>query len=75
MDIKCCDAILTSKYVFFSLNICLLYLQGGYDAGFLYHCKFSEEQEQDVNQQQDEPFGFILVDDAEDDPICTITFR
>lgn len=55
--------------VFFSL------LQGGFDSGYLYHCKFSEEQEQDPDQRQDEPFDFLPVSDADNDPICSVTFR
>nr|XP_046230506.1 cilia- and flagella-associated protein 44 isoform X2 [Scatophagus argus] len=48
---------------------------GGFDSGFLYHCKFSEEQDQDPDQKQDEPFDFLPVHNADDDPICSITFR
>ncbi|CAJ1071125.1 cilia- and flagella-associated protein 44 [Xyrichtys novacula] len=47
---------------------------GGFDAGFLYHCKFSENQDQDPDQQQDEPFGFVPIQNADEDPICSITF-
>lgn len=57
------------------MTVCPRSLQGGFDAGFLYHCKFSVEQDQDFNQQQDEPFDFLPVDNAENDPICSITFR
>ncbi|KAM6975484.1 cilia- and flagella-associated protein 44-like [Tautogolabrus adspersus] len=46
---------------------------GGFDAGFLYHCKFSENQDQEPDQQ-DEPFDFQPVHNADKDPICTITF-
>ncbi|XP_041667527.1 cilia- and flagella-associated protein 44 [Cheilinus undulatus] len=47
---------------------------GGFDAGFLYHCKFSENQDQDPDQQQDEPFDFLPIQNADEDPICAITF-
>uniref|UniRef100_A0A3Q1BTX5 Uncharacterized protein n=1 Tax=Amphiprion ocellaris TaxID=80972 RepID=A0A3Q1BTX5_AMPOC len=48
---------------------------GGYDSGYLYHCKFSENQDEDPNQQQDEPFDFLSVHNADDDPIHCVTFR
>uniref|UniRef100_A0A3P8TUV7 Cilia- and flagella-associated protein 44 n=1 Tax=Amphiprion percula TaxID=161767 RepID=A0A3P8TUV7_AMPPE len=47
---------------------------GGYDSGYLYHCKFSENQDEDPNQQQDEPFDFLSVHNADDDPIHCVTF-
>ncbi|XP_038130668.1 cilia- and flagella-associated protein 44 [Cyprinodon tularosa] len=47
---------------------------GGFDAGFLYHCKLSEHQEDDPLQRQDEPFAFRHVNEADDDPICFMTF-
>ncbi|TMS08587.1 cilia- and flagella-associated protein 44 [Larimichthys crocea] len=47
---------------------------GGYDSGFLYHCKFSEEQDQDLDQRQDEPFDWLSVHDTDNDPIRSITF-
>uniref|UniRef100_A0A8C4IP88 Cilia- and flagella-associated protein 44 n=1 Tax=Dicentrarchus labrax TaxID=13489 RepID=A0A8C4IP88_DICLA len=47
---------------------------GGFDSGFLYHCKFSEKQDQDPDQLQDEPFDFLPVHNADDDPIRSITF-
>ncbi|XP_034565559.1 cilia- and flagella-associated protein 44 [Notolabrus celidotus] len=47
---------------------------GGFDAGFLYHCKFSENQDQDPEQQQDEPFSFLPIQNADEDPICSFTF-
>ncbi|XP_014831211.1 PREDICTED: cilia- and flagella-associated protein 44 [Poecilia mexicana] len=49
---------------------------GGFDAGFLYHCKLSADQEEDDDaaQRQDEPFAFLQVNDADDDPICSMTF-
>ncbi|KAM9323043.1 cilia- and flagella-associated protein 44 [Pholidichthys leucotaenia] len=47
---------------------------GGFDSGFLYHCKFSEEQDEDPDQRKDEPFDFLPVLNADDDPICSVTF-
>lgn len=49
--------------------------QGGFDSGFLYHCKFSENQSEEPCRHQDEPFDFLLVSGADDDPICSMTFR
>lgn len=50
-------------------------LQGGFDSGYLYHCKFSEDQSEEPCRRQDEPFDFLLVSGADDDPICSMTFR
>ncbi|XP_041816587.1 cilia- and flagella-associated protein 44 [Chelmon rostratus] len=47
---------------------------GDFDSGFLYHCKFSEKQDQDPDQRQDEPFDFVLVHNADNDPIRSVTF-
>ncbi|KAK7895699.1 hypothetical protein WMY93_021024 [Mugilogobius chulae] len=47
---------------------------GGYDAGFLYHCEFSEQQEVDPAQRQDEPFKALPLHDADQDPIISVTF-
>ncbi|XP_074546967.1 cilia- and flagella-associated protein 44 [Halichoeres trimaculatus] len=49
---------------------------GGFDAGFLYHCKFSEDQDQDQDpdQRQDEPFSFLPIQNSDEDPICSISF-
>ncbi|XP_047426661.1 cilia- and flagella-associated protein 44-like [Mugil cephalus] len=47
---------------------------GGFDSGFLYHCKFSENQQEDSDQRQDEPFDYLPVLNADDDPICSFTF-
>ncbi|XP_037341186.2 cilia- and flagella-associated protein 44 [Pungitius pungitius] len=47
---------------------------GGFDSGFLYHCKFSEKQDQDPDQRQDEPFDFLPVHNTDDDPIRSVTF-
>ncbi|XP_067430871.1 cilia- and flagella-associated protein 44 [Thunnus thynnus] len=47
---------------------------GGFDSGFLYHCKFSERQDEDPVQRQDEPFDFLPVQNADNNPIRSITF-
>ncbi|XP_055369540.1 cilia- and flagella-associated protein 44 isoform X2 [Betta splendens] len=47
---------------------------GGYDSGFLYHCKFSEEQGENTNKQEDEPFDFLSVHNTDNDPIRTVAF-
>ncbi|CAB1452581.1 unnamed protein product [Pleuronectes platessa] len=47
---------------------------GGFDSGFLYHCRFSEEQDEDLDPQQDEPFDFLPVCDTDDDPVRSVTF-
>nr|KAF6473606.1 cilia and flagella associated protein 44 [Rousettus aegyptiacus] len=48
---------------------------GGYDAGFLYHCKFpTYGQNSDITEKKDEPFDFRFLEDTEDNPIHTITF-
>ncbi|KAM7369353.1 hypothetical protein PAMP_013627 [Pampus punctatissimus] len=47
---------------------------GGFDSGFLYHCKFSEKQDEDPDQRQDEPFGFLPIQNADDNPIRSVTF-
>uniref|UniRef100_A0A8C7YYR7 Uncharacterized protein n=1 Tax=Oryzias sinensis TaxID=183150 RepID=A0A8C7YYR7_9TELE len=47
---------------------------GGFDSGYLYHCKFSEDQSEEPCRRQDEPFDFLLVSGADDDPICSVTF-
>lgn len=50
--------------------------QGGYDAGFLYHCEFPlYDQSTAITKKKDEPFDFRLLEDTEDNPIQTITFR
>ncbi|XP_069562406.1 cilia- and flagella-associated protein 44 [Brachyistius frenatus] len=47
---------------------------GGFDSGFLYHCKFSENQDEDPEQREDEPFDFLLIHNADDDPVRSLTF-
>ncbi|RVE65424.1 hypothetical protein OJAV_G00116460 [Oryzias javanicus] len=47
---------------------------GGFDSGFLFHCKFSENQSEESCRHQDEPFDFLLVSGGDDDPICSMTF-
>nr|XP_049595219.1 cilia- and flagella-associated protein 44-like isoform X3 [Syngnathus scovelli] len=48
---------------------------GGSDSGFLYHCKFSESQDEDPDQRQDKPFDYLTVLNADDDAICSVTFN
>ncbi|XP_057211014.1 cilia- and flagella-associated protein 44 [Triplophysa rosa] len=48
---------------------------GGYDSGYLYHCKFSEQQSQDALERNDEPFSFIPVEDTDHNSILTISFN
>ena len=57
--------------------LCYLSLfQGGYDAGFLYHCAFPPyDKSRDIKEQRDEPFDFRFLQDTEDNPIQAITFR
>ncbi|XP_076020168.1 cilia- and flagella-associated protein 44 [Genypterus blacodes] len=59
---------------FYSLSDQFWLTMGGFDAGYLYHCKFSEKQDEDPDQRQDEPFEFLPVHNADDDPICSVTF-
>ncbi|KAF6117973.1 cilia and flagella associated protein 44 [Phyllostomus discolor] len=48
---------------------------GGYDAGFLYHCEFPPyDKSSNITEKKDEPFDFRFLEDAEDNPIHTITF-
>ncbi|XP_023139357.2 cilia- and flagella-associated protein 44-like isoform X2 [Amphiprion ocellaris] len=47
---------------------------GGFDSGFLYHCKFSAEQDEDPEKGQDVPFDFLPVQNTDDDPIRAVTF-
>ncbi|XP_067108345.1 LOW QUALITY PROTEIN: cilia- and flagella-associated protein 44 [Osmerus mordax] len=47
---------------------------GGYDSGYLYHCRFSEQQDEDPAERQDAPSSFLAVHNTDQDPIRTITF-
>ncbi|KAK2814871.1 hypothetical protein Q7C36_023137 [Tachysurus vachellii] len=47
---------------------------GGYDAGYLYHCKFSEQQSTDLSESKDEPFAYVPVQDADQNAILTVCF-
>ncbi|XP_009865400.1 PREDICTED: WD repeat-containing protein 52, partial [Apaloderma vittatum] len=47
---------------------------GGYDSGFLYHCEFSHDQEEDPQNRKDEPFEVIPIEDTDDNPIQQISF-
>ncbi|XP_051991128.1 cilia- and flagella-associated protein 44 [Xyrauchen texanus] len=48
---------------------------GGYDSGYLYHCKFSELQSKNPLEGRDEPFSFIPVHNTDHNPILTINFN
>ncbi|NXV81980.1 CFA44 protein, partial [Atlantisia rogersi] len=48
---------------------------GGYDSGFLYHCEFSSnDQQEDPENRQDEPFEVIPIEDTDNNPIHQISF-
>ncbi|XP_060756826.1 cilia- and flagella-associated protein 44-like [Neoarius graeffei] len=47
---------------------------GGYDSGYLYHCKFSEQQSVDLSERKDEPFAHVPIQDADRNPILTVCF-
>uniref|UniRef100_A0A8C2YF38 Cilia- and flagella-associated protein 44 n=1 Tax=Coturnix japonica TaxID=93934 RepID=A0A8C2YF38_COTJA len=48
---------------------------GGYDSGFLYHCAFSSnEQQEDPENRQDEPYEVIPIENTDDNPIHHIYF-
>ncbi|XP_077479002.1 cilia- and flagella-associated protein 44-like [Stigmatopora argus] len=47
---------------------------GGYDSGFLYHCKFSANQDDNSEKCFVEPFEYLELHNADKDPICSITF-
>lgn len=48
---------------------------GEYDAGFLFHCAFSSDQNQkEPETRQDEPFEFIRIEGADNIPITRISF-
>ncbi|XP_077441864.1 cilia- and flagella-associated protein 44-like isoform X2 [Vanacampus margaritifer] len=47
---------------------------GGFDSGFLYHCKFSENQDENSEKCPVEPFDFLAIHNADSDPICSVTF-
>ncbi|KAJ7407886.1 cilia- and flagella-associated protein 44 isoform X1 [Pitangus sulphuratus] len=47
---------------------------GGYDSGFLYHCEFSHDHEEDPENRKDEPFEAIPIKDTDNNPIHQISF-
>ncbi|XP_015497348.1 cilia- and flagella-associated protein 44 isoform X1 [Parus major] len=47
---------------------------GGYDSGFLYHCEFSCDGEEDPEKRKDEPFELIPMENTNDNPIHQISF-
>ncbi|XP_041923604.1 cilia- and flagella-associated protein 44 isoform X1 [Alosa sapidissima] len=48
---------------------------GGYDSGYLYHCEFSQDQSESPENRMDKPFAFIPLQDADEDPLCTVAFN
>ncbi|TRY65681.1 hypothetical protein DNTS_005533 [Danionella cerebrum] len=52
----------------------LFEFQGGFDSGFLYHCRFSQDQTCDPRERKDEPFAYIRIQDAEQNAITSISF-
>ncbi|NXN01379.1 CFA44 protein, partial [Sylvia borin] len=47
---------------------------GGYDSGFLYHCEFSHDDEEDPEKRKDEPFEVIPMENTDSNPIHQISF-
>uniref|UniRef100_A0A8C6J259 Cilia- and flagella-associated protein 44 n=1 Tax=Melopsittacus undulatus TaxID=13146 RepID=A0A8C6J259_MELUD len=47
---------------------------GGYDSGFLYHCEFSHDDQEDPEDRKDEPFEVIPMEDTDNNPIHQIFF-
>nr|XP_057920871.1 cilia- and flagella-associated protein 44-like isoform X2 [Doryrhamphus excisus] len=47
---------------------------GEFDSGFLYHCKLSDNQDEDPDKRQDEPFDFVAIHNTDDDSIRSVTF-
>ncbi|XP_026863865.2 cilia- and flagella-associated protein 44 isoform X1 [Electrophorus electricus] len=47
---------------------------GGYDSGYLYHCKFSEQQGVDPADRRDEPFSFLPIQGTDRNPILSTCF-
>ncbi|XP_072567471.1 cilia- and flagella-associated protein 44 [Paramormyrops kingsleyae] len=46
---------------------------GGFDAGFLYHCRFSSQQEQAAERRHDEPFAVVPLGHGEDDAVQCVS--
>ena len=53
--------------------------QGGFDAGYLYECKFWSDDEKaqrpEEEQNRDEPLRAVPVTDSRDVPISVIRYR
>ncbi|XP_072116973.1 cilia- and flagella-associated protein 44 isoform X3 [Mobula birostris] len=49
---------------------------GDYDCGYLYHCKFADDQRisEDSSKSEEEPFAFIAIEDATENPIRKMIF-
>ncbi|XP_030622994.1 cilia- and flagella-associated protein 44 [Chanos chanos] len=48
---------------------------GGYDSGYVYYCKFSEDQDLEPLERRDEPVSFIPVHNTDQDPIRALCFN
>ncbi|XP_059823753.1 cilia- and flagella-associated protein 44 isoform X3 [Hypanus sabinus] len=50
---------------------------GDYDCGYLYHCKFADDQRtsEDSSKSEEEPFAFIAIEDATENPIRKMIFN
>ncbi|XP_069745603.1 cilia- and flagella-associated protein 44-like isoform X2 [Narcine bancroftii] len=50
---------------------------GDYDCGYLYHCKFTNDQRisEDISKNEEEPFAFIAIEDASETPIRKMKFN
>ncbi|XP_051841259.1 cilia- and flagella-associated protein 44 isoform X1 [Antechinus flavipes] len=59
---------------FYSVRTSFWISLGGYDSGFLYHCKFPVDSEKTIEEQKDEPFDFRFVENSDDNPIRVISF-
>ncbi|XP_076869601.1 cilia- and flagella-associated protein 44 isoform X2 [Brachyhypopomus gauderio] len=48
---------------------------GGYDSGYLYHCKFSEQTGVDPTDRSDEPFSSLPIQGGDHNPILSVCFN
>ncbi|XP_062907293.1 cilia- and flagella-associated protein 44 [Mobula hypostoma] len=50
---------------------------GDYDCGYLYHCKFADDPRisEDSSKSEEEPFAFIAIEDATENPIRKMIFN
>ncbi|XP_062841766.1 cilia- and flagella-associated protein 44 isoform X2 [Trichomycterus rosablanca] len=62
-------------YAFYSSQPGAFWLSvGGYDSGYLYHCKFSEAEISVPSERRDEPFAYIPVQHTDHNPVITVYF-